>query len=185
MRPTAVSYTHLDVYKRQTARVSTVDLHGLRAYFTLGHNRARYFPPEDGGLLTPNPPGVFRIDHDQALQTTLNLRYQRHKNAEWVSFIWRYDSGMVVSGVPDAAAAMALTPNQQVTIGLACNGTYATVKNPVAACGGTVTSKLLTLPQTGMENDDHNPCLLYTSGCGRRQWILSPVGRPCAGFLRD
>jgi hypothetical protein len=140
-----------------TARVSTVDLHGLRAYFTLGHNRARYFPPEDGGLLTPNPPGVFRIDHDQALQTTLNLRYQRHKNAEWVSFIWRYDSGMVVSGVPDAAAAMALTPNQQVTIGLACNGTYATVENPVAACGGTVTSKLLTLPQTGMENDDHNP----------------------------
>jgi hypothetical protein len=140
-----------------SARVSTVDLHGFRAYFTLGHNRARYLPPEDGGLLTPNPPGVFRIDHDQALQSTLNLRYQRQKNAEWVSFIWRYDSGQVVSGVPDAAEAMALTPNQQATIGLACNGTFATVANPITACGGTVTSKLLTLPQTSQENDDHNP----------------------------
>jgi hypothetical protein len=140
-----------------SARVSTIDLHGFRAYYTLGHNRARYFPPENGGLLAPNPPGVFRIDHDQALQTTLNLRYQRHKNAEWVSFIWRYDSGLVVSGVPDAAAAMALTPNQQVTIGLACNGTFNTVASPITACGGTVTAKLLTLPQTGQENDDHNP----------------------------
>ena len=140
-----------------SARVSTVDLHGFKAYFTLGHNRARYFPPENGGLLTPNPPGVFRIDHDQALQSTLNLRYQRHKNAEWVSFIWRYDSGLVVSGVADAADAMALTPNQQVTIGLACNGTYATVANPITACGGTVTSKLIAVPQIGQEQDDHNP----------------------------
>jgi hypothetical protein len=140
-----------------SARVSTVDLHGFVAYATLGHNRARYFPPEDGGLLAPNPPGVFRIDHDQAFQSTLNLRYQRHKNAEWASFIWRYDSGLVVSGVPDAAAALALTPNQQVTLGLACDGTYATVADPLTSCGGTVTSKLVTLPQTGQENDDHNP----------------------------
>jgi len=140
-----------------SARVSTIDLHGFRAYYTLGHNRARYFPPENGGLLAPNPPGVFRIDHDQALQSTFHLRYQRHKNAEWVSLIWRYDSGLVVSGVADAAAAMALTPNQQVTIGLACNGVNATVVSPITACGGAVTSKLITLPQTGQENDDHNP----------------------------
>jgi hypothetical protein len=140
-----------------SARVSTVDLHGFQAYATLGHNRARYFPPEDGGLLAPNPPGVFRIDHDQAFQSTLNLRYQRHKNGPWASFIWRYDSGLVVSGVPDAAAALALTPNQQVTLGLACNGTYATMADPLSSCGGTVTSKLITLPQTGQENDDHNP----------------------------
>jgi hypothetical protein len=140
-----------------SARVSTVDLHGFQAYATLGHNRARYFPPEDGGLLAPNPPGVFRIDHDQAFQSTLNLRYQRHKNGEWASFVWRYDSGLVVSGVPDAAAALKLTPNQQVTLGLACDGTYATVADPLSSCNGTVTSKLLTLPRTGQEDDDHNP----------------------------
>jgi len=36
-------------------------------------------------------------------------------------------------------------------------GTYATAANPITSCGGTVTSKLLTLPQGGQENDDHNP----------------------------
>ncbi len=112
---------------------------------------------------------MFRIDHDQAFQSTLVTRYQRPKNAEWIAFTYRYDSGMVVSGVPDAGSALGLTPNQQVTIGLACNGVYATVATPLTNClnsngtMGTVTSKLLTLPQGGyggfasQENDDHNP----------------------------
>jgi hypothetical protein len=62
-----------------------------------------------------------------------------------------------------------LTPNQQVSIGLACNGVFATVANPLSDCTnkngsiGAVTSKLITLPQGGygifpsQENDDHNP----------------------------
>jgi hypothetical protein len=92
---------------------------------------------------------VFRIDHDQAFQSTSVFRYQ-HKNAEWIAFTWRYDSGLVVSGVPDAAFAIsALTPNQQTTIGLACAGVLATPDNPIASCNGLVTSKLLTLPQAG------------------------------------
>jgi len=155
-----------------TGRVSTTNLKGFQAYWTFGHTRARYFPPEDGGLIpqgTPLAGGVFRIDHDQAFQSTMNLRYQRPKNAEWIALTYRYDSGLVVSGVPDAGAALALTPNQQVTIGLACNGLFATVANPIANClgpGGTLgslTSKLITLPQGGYgpfpsaENDDHNP----------------------------
>ena len=154
-----------------TGRVSTTNLKGFQAYWTVGHTRARYFPPETGGLIpqgTPLAGGVFRIDHDQVLQSTLNLRYQ-HRSAEWVAFIYRFDSGLVVSGVPDAAAALGLTPNQQVTIGLACNGTLATVAAPLSDClsanggPGLVTSKLLTLPQGGydgfpsQENDDHNP----------------------------
>jgi hypothetical protein len=56
-----------------------------------------------------------------------------------------------------------------VTIGLACNGLYATVAHPLTTCvgpggaQGLVTSTLLTLPQGGyagfpsQENDDHNP----------------------------
>src|SRR5450432_4168760 len=155
-----------------TGRVSTTNLHGFQAYWTFGHTRARYFPPENGGLIFQGAPlaaGVFRIDHDQAFQSTLNLRYQRPHNAEWVSFTYRFDSGLVVSGVPDAGAALALTPNQQVSIGLACNGTFATVDNPLTDCvgpsgaQGKVTSKLITLPQGGydnfpsLENDDHNP----------------------------
>jgi hypothetical protein len=142
-----------------TGRVSTVDLHGFQAYMTLGHTRARYFPPETGGLvpLGGYAGGVFRIDHDQAYQQNAVFRYQRPHNAEWIDFTWRYDSGLVVSGVPDVAAALSLTAAQQVAIGFSCNGVFATYGNPITACSGVGKSTLLTLPQTGAENDDHNP----------------------------
>jgi hypothetical protein len=155
-----------------TGRVSSTNIHGFQAYWSFGHTRARYFPPETGGLISQGAPlaqGVFRIDHDQAFQSTIDARYQRPKNAEWIALNIRYDSGMVVSGVPDAGAALALTPNQQVTIALACNGMLATPGNPLRDCigannqPGLVTSQLLTLPQGGyhnfpsQENDDHNP----------------------------
>jgi len=155
-----------------TGRLSTTNLHGFQAYWTFGHNRARYFFPEAGGLIpqgTPLNGSVFRIDHDQAFQSTVTVRYQRPKSAEWVVLTYRYDSGLVVSGVPDAGAALALTPNQQVSIGLACNGVSATVDNPLSDCSnsdgtiGKVTSKLIRFPQGGygnfpsQENDDHNP----------------------------
>ena len=159
-----------------TGRVSTTNMKGFQAYWTFGHTRARYYPPENGGLIPQGAPlagGVFRIDHDQAFQSTGVFRYQ-HKTAEWIAFTWRYDSGLVVSGVPDAGAALiggsaGMTPYQQVSIGLACNGVFATVANPISDCVspggaiGKVTSTLLTLPQGGydnfdsQENDDHNP----------------------------
>ena len=143
-----------------TGRVSTVNIHGFQAYTTFGHTRARYFPPETGGLIfqgTASVPGVFRIDHDQAFQETTNLRYQHRKDGIWGSFVWRYDSGLVVTGVPDSGAALLLTPAQQADIGLACNGVPATLAQPIRACAGVVTSTLLTLPQAGAENNDHNP----------------------------
>jgi hypothetical protein len=155
-----------------TGRISTINLHGFQAYWTFGHNRARYYPPETGGLVPNGAPlvgGVFRIDHDQTFQSTAVLRFQ-HKNREWIAWTWRYDSALVVSGIPDAGFALAvLTPAQQVNIGLACNGVLATLDNPLSDCvgpngaQGKVTSKLLTLPQGGydtfpsQENDDHNP----------------------------
>ncbi len=135
-------------------------MHGFQAYMTFGHSRARYFPPEVGGLIfqgTANVPGVFRIDHDQAYQQTVNLRYQHKKDGLWGTVIWRYDSGLAVTGVPDSAAALLLTPSQQVDIGLACGGLPATLANPLRTCGGIATSTLLTLPQAGTENNDHNP----------------------------
>jgi hypothetical protein len=142
-----------------TGRVSTTNLRGFQAYWTFGHTRARYFPPETGGLVSQGAAlagGVFRIDHDQAFQSTAVFRYQ-HKNAEWASLSWRYDSGLVVSGVPDSDAALALTAAQQTTIGLACGGVFATFTDGIASCSGPLTSKLLTLPQAGQEDDDHNP----------------------------
>ena len=143
-----------------TGRLSTTNFHGFMAYTTFGHTRARYFPPEVGGLIfqgTASVPGVFRIDHDQAFQQTTNLRYQHKKDGLWGSFIWRFDSGLVVTGVPDSAAAMKLTPSQEVDIGLACGGMPATLADPIRNCTGPVTSTLLTLPAAGTENNDHNP----------------------------
>jgi hypothetical protein len=142
-----------------TGRLSTVDLHGFQAYWTFGHSRARYFPPEIGGLVPQGASlgdGVFRIDHDQAFQSTANFRYQ-HKNAEWIAFTWRYDSGLVVSGVPDVDAALALTAAQQVTIGFSCNGVFATYAAPITTCNGMGASKLISLPQSGQGDPDHNP----------------------------
>ena len=156
-----------------TGRVSTTNLKGFQAYWTFGHTRARYFPSETGGLIPQGASlgnSVFRIDHDQVFQSTVTVRYQRPKNAEWVALTYRYDSGLVVSGIPDAGAAIGLlSPNQQVTIGLACNGVFATVANPITDCTlpggkiGLVTSKLIALPQGGygpfpsQEDNDHNP----------------------------
>jgi len=154
-------------------RASVPNFHGFTALVVMSSVAARFFQPQISGLgVTPGGQGgtgVFRIDHDEKFNQTTHLQYQPWKQGPWVGFNWRYDSGLVVSGVPDAGAALGLTPNQQVTIGLACNGVFATVAVPLTNCvnpdgsEGRVTSKLITLPQGGygnfpsQENDDHNP----------------------------
>ena len=58
------------------------------------------------------PEGVFRIDHDQAFQQTTQFQYgfdqfkKFHKFAPFVTFTWRYDSGVVSGAVPDYATAL-------------------------------------------------------------------------------
>jgi len=78
-----------------------------------------------------------------------------------VALTWRYDSGLVVSGVPDSDAALTTLNNaQQTTIGLSCGRLVASFNNglgPDDCTGKVVKSTLLTLPQAGQENDDHNP----------------------------
>ena len=143
-----------------TGRLSTTNFHGLQAYMTFGHTRARYFPPETGGLIfqgTSSIPGVFRIDHDQAYQQTANVRYQRGKDGVWTDFIWRYDSGLVVTGLPKASDALGLTAHQQVDIGLSCNGIFATLQSPLSGCAGAPVSTLLQLRPDALANNDHNP----------------------------
>ena len=84
-------------------------------------------------------------------------RYQINKDAEYIEFTWRYDSGLV-AGISDVAEALTLTSAQQATIGFACDGVAARYyAPPITSCNGIGTSALLTLPQTGAENDDHNP----------------------------
>jgi hypothetical protein len=141
--------------------LSSADLHGFRWYTTLGHTRARYFNPESGGLFFDQvvPTGVFRIDHDQALQSTTNLQYSfLKKRGGYTSFTWRYDSGLVAGSVPDFATALTLTPDQQAAIGVFCGNTVATIANPITSCNNPVHgARLLRIPADGTENDDKNP----------------------------
>src|SRR6266481_5540152 len=53
-------------------RVNLTNYKGLTAFMVAGHTRARFFPPESGGLFFNSnlPSGVFRIDHDQNLEQT-------------------------------------------------------------------------------------------------------------------
>jgi len=142
------------------ARVTLTDIHGFTAYMVLGHTRARFFGPENGGLIFNSPlnDSVFRIDHDQALEQTTNLRYQPKKNGAWTSFTWRYDSGEVAGAVATLADVYALTGDEQASIGFRCGGTYASIGSPITSCaGGNASATLVQIPKAGTENDDTNP----------------------------
>ena len=143
-----------------SARATMTEIHGFSAYAVLGHTRARFFGPESGGILFNSPlnNSVFRIDHDEALESTANVRYQKKRNGPWASFTWRYDSGEVAGAVPDLDSAFALTGDQQASIGFHCGAAFATVFAPITSCAnGTASALLVRIPPPGTENDDTNP----------------------------
>ncbi len=142
------------------ARVTLTDIKGFSAYMVLGHTRARFFGPENGGLIFNSAinNSVFRIDHDQALQQTTNLHYQRRKNGPWASFTWRYDSGEVAGAVSTLEDAYALTGDEQAMIGFHCGAAYATISTPITSCpAGNASATRVNIPAPGTENDDTNP----------------------------
>ena len=141
------------------ARVSTTSFKGFQAFVNLGHTRARFFGPEDGGLIFNSPVdvSVFRIDHDQAYEQTMNLRYQRPHNGPWIDFTWRFDSGLVAGSVPDLASALALTADQQAAIGFYCGNQFATIISRISSCSGTYGATRLVIPPAGTANPDTNP----------------------------
>ena len=143
-------------------RLAMKNTHGLTAFTTLGHTRARVFGPETGGLIfnDTNLPSdaVVRIDHDQALQSTTHIQYQLPHRLPWVAFTWRYDSGIVASAVPDLASLIGLTPNQQQTVGFYCGRQVATISSPITSCtSSTYGTRFVNIPAAGTENDDKNP----------------------------
>ncbi len=143
-----------------SVRVSTSNLHGFQAYTTLGHTRARFFGPEDGGLIFNSPldVGAFRIDHDQALQQTTFLRYQYGKNGPWIAFTWRFDSGEVAGAVTDLNDALALDADQQAAIGFYCGNQAATAVHAITSCSSNnYGATRLNIPLPGTYNADHNP----------------------------
>jgi hypothetical protein len=147
-------------------RFNLANYHGLSAFFTAGHNRARFFPPETGGLFFNSdlPASVFRIDHDQAFQQTTQLQYgfdqfkSLKKFEPFVAFTWRYDSGLVSGAVPDYATALTFSGEEQQQIGLFCGDQFATLDNPIRSCSSATQGALrVRIPAAGAENDDTNP----------------------------
>lgn len=155
------------------------NFHGLTAYVVMSHVSARFFQPQVSGIgVTPagqGGNGVFRIDHDEAFNQTTHLQYQPLKNGPWLSFNWRYDSGLVAGPVPCAGGNCAngpngtdsivdvspLTPDQQFQAGLFCGSVHATPTMPISPTGACPASmygsNLVRIPAAGTENDDHNP----------------------------
>ncbi|MGH9402989.1 MAG: TonB-dependent receptor [Terriglobia bacterium] len=143
-------------------RINLANFHGLTAYSVMGHTRARYFPPETGGVIFNSPldTQVFRIDHDETFEQSTHVQYQFPKSGPWVAFTWRYDSGLVAGAVPDLASVLALDGDQQATIGFHCGSDFATVSNPITSCNlpypqfGAIR---VVIPAPGTFNPDTNP----------------------------
>jgi hypothetical protein len=146
-----------------SARINLTNYKGLSAFMVAGHTRARYFPPESGGLFFNSdlPGGAFRIDHDQAFQQTTQVQYQVQqwkRLAPYFAFTWRYDSGLVSGAVPDFATALTFPADQQAQIGLFCGATFATPTQAITTCNDTNRGALrVRIPADGLANDDHNP----------------------------
>lgn len=146
-----------------SARINLTNYKGFTASMVAGHTRARFFPPETGGLFFNSdlPTGAFRIDHDQVFEQTTQLQYQVFKwkkLSPYVNFTWRYDSGLVAGSVPDYATALGLTADQQAQIGLFCGNVFATPTQPILSCSSANRGALrIRIPADGTENDDTNP----------------------------
>ncbi len=147
-------------------RLNLTNYKGLSAFFNAGHTRARFFPPETGGLFFNSnlPDGVFRIDHDQKFQQTTQVQYsfdqfKKVKGFEpFAAFTWRYDSGLVSGAVPDYATALGFSADEQQQIGLFCGSRLATLTNPIRTCADANRGALrVRIPADGTFNADTNP----------------------------
>ncbi len=158
---------------------------GFSAFVVASSVAARFFLPQIAGLpIVPASTGVFRIDHDEFLNTTTHLEYQPWKRGPWFAFNWRYDSGFVAGSTPcynpftatcagtsttlngqpavsllNTVTGVPLTADQEFQAGLKCNGVGATLTRPLPSpcLASEFGSTLLSIPASGTENDDHNP----------------------------
>jgi hypothetical protein len=74
-------------------RGSMPNVDGLSAFVVMSHVSARFFDPQLSGIgvtpLSQCVTGVFRIDHDEALNQTTHVQYQPWKNGPWFGLNWR------------------------------------------------------------------------------------------------
>ncbi len=163
-------------------------IHGLSVRTTFSSLAARFFNPQIGGVgaTVGQAAGTgvnfpFRIDHDERFNQTTHVEYALpfRRRSAYLSFNWKFDSGLVAGSVPcynttDPNSACGgtsitidgqpgidlsgLTPDEQFTAGLICNGVAATQSNGFQNClASQLTSNLVKIPAPGTEDDDRNP----------------------------
>lgn len=158
--PVAWDHSRIDGF---TGRVNLVEHGGFSAFVVMAHTNAIYSPPGVGGVLLEQPcdtPGCsFRIDHDQKFNTTTNLQYAfARRVGAWVALSWRYDSGLVASSIGDVLDLLTLTPAQQATAGVSCNGVAATPEAGFTSCApGSISASRLVVPAAGTGDPLSNP----------------------------
>ena len=142
-------------------RVNLVEHKGFSAFVVMAHTNAIFSPPGVGGLLLEQPAGDFRIDHDQKFNATTSLQYTINKtSAAWVGLVWRYDSGLVAGSVGSLEDALALTGDQQATIGFYCGTAVPTRDQALTGEDCTVSNygaTRLRIPAEGTADDVANP----------------------------
>jgi hypothetical protein len=103
------------------------------------------------------------------------------KRAPWIGFNWRYDSGLTAASAPcynvtdvnsdcqgisttlngqPAINLKGFTADEEFEAGLVCNGVKATPQQAIAGgicLASQLTSKLISIPAPGTEDDDRNP----------------------------
>jgi hypothetical protein len=167
-------------------RTELTEWRGFTAFNVMSSVAARFFPQQVAGAGATVAQGgasqyPFRIDHDEKFNQTTHLQYQMHgHHAPWLGFNWRYDSGLVAASAPcypnladpnSTCGGIATTVNGQPAInlstftadeqfqaGLTCNGFKATPTQAIGTClASQLTSRLVTLPGIGQEDNDHDP----------------------------
>jgi Carboxypeptidase regulatory-like domain len=149
-----------------TLRASVPETHGLTAFVVMSGVAARFFLPQVAGLpIIPPSTGVFRIDHDEVFNQSSHVQYQPFKRAPWVSFNWRYDSGLVAGATP-------------------CEGTTATCSSTTSTADGGANSfipsgyvaLLNTISGAPLTADQEFQAGFY---CGsQRATPTAPIGTP-------
>jgi hypothetical protein len=171
-------------------RADVPNFHNISAFVVMSSVAARFFPPQSAGAgATVGQGGYpFRIDHDERFNETTHIQYQIPGNRflkPWISFNWRYDSGLVAGSVPcynvtdpnslcnpinggpsvtlpngqPGIDLSGLTADQEFEAGLMCGGVRATPTTPLPTpCPASeLTSNLVKVPAPGTENDDKDP----------------------------
>ena len=130
--------------------------HGVSAFVVMSSVAARFYPPQVAGAGATGgvAQGVvypFRIDHDEKFNQTTHVQYQvPGRFAPWISFNWRFDSGLVAGSTPcynpTSNDPNSSCPNSSTTL----NGqpAVALVDNNIPATTNPVTGANVYLPLT-------------------------------------